>query len=1003
MSLVIPSEGNYLMKNIRNNIVKQLVFLLYALVLIIASVSSTLADSDQQEAIQQTEDQWKAMRQTLQQSKGKFDKFHKTYQEYKEAAFNIDAEKQIDFVRKTFKLNRNETQKIKEKLIAVRDMFDELDRNGLQAKLEKVSKALKYADGVAGQVDNAWDFAKKFNPENAKDDPTYGLRLIGDLLKEGAGKLEKIPIIGQMMGKMISAYAAAASDYANALMRLDKKIEKVRGGSLCGQRGRKRKQQNAFAVAAQNNEDCQTYLQVKTFRRLRGEAFEGDKSYFLYSTQSERGYFAPVGATTQVYQWHTRLLERRALSADWLANRARSLTAKVESRARQYYRSFSGWGKKSDPGWLLIERLGLVREIDFYGSLPEETFVANYILDKKHHTIIEAIVKKFNEHVLLTGTVYEQNEGEEVPSVGASVEFSIAGQVQGQQTDRHGEYSVLLESAIGASVQTKVTKDNYLSIERSGHIYRHSIVGTKFTLVKADTVAAAVLPSQENELNDLRALRDKIGQLSSVVCNASNTAASKNNFIAENSSAIQNQLTILEKDLHTAFKTLHELNPVGTNIQSSLDQIERLTSYVADASTLAERTRGQTCQASAAMQQSRTDSERDQYYSQVYSGYTEAKATFEKAKLDFRQIGSESARIKENQQPLLQARQLIESKGVIPAELRTAGNEVTIARQEVDVLLDTARESSTQLETAFNSAELLEGQIKQALKPKTGTGFLNTLKGLGRKKSAEEVALKRILKQISVQHKSAKICLKKIEKNQRSAEQESDKLNLHFTKLEKQLSQLRQAFLPGTDDQLQEPLKSIIEQSDLIELLTNMSKGYLNRCMDQLLKTRLCMNDAEQLSSTSFSMQLPNLRGQSCDQAKAALVGYQFQVISAGQATDPDWEYRVAGTDPASGAMISKTDSSILISCYEDLNIPVYLATVDCSMYEGTIAVYLQDQHKAACDCSEGKIWGKSGQRCIDCSRYENGVRKTHLTLVILTQHSNLQRSAQAVLGREVC
>jgi len=943
--------------------------------LFFSSVTNVSGNSDQQEAIQQTEDEWQAVRQTMQQSKVKFDAFYENYQDFKEAAFNIDAEIQIEQVRKAFKLDKKQTKKLKNKLATLRDMYDELDRNGLQAKLEDTSKALEFADSVAGKVDDVWQFTKKFNPENAEDNPTYGLRLIGDLLKEGAEKMKEIPIVGEVLGSLVSAYAEAAGDYANALDRLDKKIENFRGGSICGQIGKKVKQKKAFAAASLNDEDCQTYLAADPFPHLIGEVYEGNGSYFLYSPSTERGYFSPIGATVKIYQWSELLLRHRTLEPDWLSSRARSISPKVESRARDYYSSFSGWESKMDPGSLLIEKLGLVREADFYGILSEEQFVANYIIDKDHHDVIENVMTMFKGHVLLSGTVYEQKDGEETPSAGTVIEITVGDQFRQEQTDQSGGYAAVMAGKIGDTVHTKLSKDGFTTIEREGRMYRQVVVGEKYTLREGNLEMSVSVPTQENELNELRALRDRAIQLGSSMCSASESANAKKTFIDEKSSSIQDQIKAMENDLHGALKTLNRLDQVGGNIKSTHGLTERLTTNIADASSLAEEKRAVTCQAAAAMNQSKTNRERDQYYAQAYSSYTEVKATFEKARVDFRQIGTERDKIKDDRDPLLRAKQLTEAKGTIPAELLTAGNEVNSARQEIDTLLETARGNLTQLETVVSSAESLSAQINQSLNPKAGGGFLTAVKELGRKKSAEEVALKKIMKQISTQLKSSKKCLKKIEKVQRSVRQRTDKFNLRFAELEKKLSRLQQAFLPGIDGQLSEPLKNSLEQLGFIDLLANMGRGYLDRCMEQLLKARLCMNDAEQLSTIAFSAAMPRLRGETCQKATGILNNYNYQVVSAGKATHPDWEYCVKSTDPPEGAEISRSDSSILITCYEELDIPAYLASVDCSAYNNSSAVFNQTTRQAGCDCTDGLIWGKSRQRCIDCTRYENGVR----------------------------
>jgi hypothetical protein len=360
--------------------VKQRIVTSFLVGLLLASfVWSTVAaeDYDYQEALQQTEEEWGAVRTTFQEGKQKFDSFKKKYQEIEDAVFSQDQERGIELARQLFNLDKNQTQAAKDKLKQLRDAFNRLDSEGIKTKLEKASEMLGTADGIMGEIDNAWDFAKKFNPENAKDNPTYGLRLIGTLLTESASKMESVPLVGQILGTWIKAYGEVAGDFANALDRLGKKIDDFRGGSLCGQLGYRTDEQKAFEKASGGGESCLTYFPYGGFPRLRGQAYEGNSKYFLFDPNTRKGYLAPIGATGKVYNWHGMLLDMRALDPDWLASRANSLKKEVEARARELYGWFSGWANKTDNGWILIEKLDLYQDAYFYGRLEEEEFVAN--------------------------------------------------------------------------------------------------------------------------------------------------------------------------------------------------------------------------------------------------------------------------------------------------------------------------------------------------------------------------------------------------------------------------------------------------------------------------------------------------------------------------------------------------------------------------------------------------------------------------------------------------
>ncbi len=469
--------------------------ILLGLVALLALAGVATAD-DFHEAMEQTEEEWQAVRNTMQQSKAKFEEFGKKYQEYEDAVFSQNPEQGIALAKKLFKLSDDQTDAAKEKLSQLREMFNTMDKNGIKDKLKFAAEKLKFADEVAGKVENVWQFTKKFDPDNAKDNPTYGLRLIGDLLKDGAGKMEKIPLVGQILGPWIKAYGEVAGDFANALDRLGKKIEDFRQGSLCGQGGYKQDQQAAFKAESKKGEDCLTYFAVGAFPRMqRGEAYEGNGSYFLFDVDNRRGYFSPLGTTDKVYRWHELLLERRALDVDWLASRSNSLKPEVETRAREYYKAFSGWRFKSDPGWLIIEKLNLTDDAAFYGRLDEETFVANYILDEKHNSKITDIWEEYDKHLILAGTVYEEQGSGTVASDGAKVELKVAGQTYSENTDSDGRYEILMEGKVNDAVDARVTKDDFAPVEQSGRLpYRvtrpqnYTLRGEAMTVVITGTV-----------------------------------------------------------------------------------------------------------------------------------------------------------------------------------------------------------------------------------------------------------------------------------------------------------------------------------------------------------------------------------------------------------------------------------------------------------------------------------------------------------------------------------
>jgi len=469
---------------------------------LLVGIQSATAGDEFQEAIQQTEDEWQAVRATLKEGQESLADLQMKYEEYRAAAFSDSPEKGLELARILFKLDKNDTRAAEAKVQAMRDMFRELDRSGLTDKLETASQYLEKANGYAGEVEGIWEFTKKFNPDHAKDNPTYGLRLIGTLLTESADKMESIPLVGQILGKWIKAYGEVAGDFANALDRLSKKIDDFRGGSLCGQSGRRQGQQAAFKAAGGTN--CLTHFATGIFPHLRGEAYEGESDYFFYDPATERGYITSKQADL-VYQWHCRLLEPRALYPDWLAGRANSLRPELINQASAACALFQGWADKSGADWLVVEKLGLYQDAYFYGRLDELSFVGNFILDEQHHKAINTILSEYEKYVVISGTVREETGAGERRAANARVEFNVAGDLTTWTTGKDGRFEVLIEARLNDQISEVITKTGYETITADGKIPQKVVTGLNYTLVKdsssADPDAGVQLGGEELGFN----------------------------------------------------------------------------------------------------------------------------------------------------------------------------------------------------------------------------------------------------------------------------------------------------------------------------------------------------------------------------------------------------------------------------------------------------------------------------------------------------------------------
>ncbi len=468
--------------------------LLVAFYLIIACIgtpapASCPIDKEYKEALQQTEDEFNAFRETLQQGSGKLEEFEGKYQEYEDIIFSQDMEKGIKLACEIFGCDPKDRATAKKYLSDMRETFNTLDKGGVKSKMKLAARRMKKADKVAGEVEGAYEFAKKFDPENAKENPTYGLRLIGDILTESADKMNKIPLVGRILGDWLKAYGEVAGDFANALDRLSAKIKVFRQGALCAQSGLLMEEQNAFRKAQQDGgayggQDCLTYFAVDKFQRLRGSVFEGQGNYFLFDPETCRGYFSPIGNTDLVYDWHAMLVKPRRLTADWLSNRARSLNDQLIQEARSNASLIIGLGDQTNKGWVIIEALKLFSRIQYFASLGEDVIVANDVIDKDIHDEILQIVSKYNEYVYASGTVNGSEGGEKKPLAGASVVFNLAGKNFSASTNQEGQYELLMKGEVGASVEISVSKEGFDTYKTSGKMPEKVVLGYDFSLEK---------------------------------------------------------------------------------------------------------------------------------------------------------------------------------------------------------------------------------------------------------------------------------------------------------------------------------------------------------------------------------------------------------------------------------------------------------------------------------------------------------------------------------------
>jgi len=443
-------------------------------------LGGTAAASEYDEAVQRTKEEWQAFRSTLTQSKAKLEEVSEQYGKLRDAVESDNLNLALEILKK---IDPKAGERADLGLAQLKGMIAKLDESGFTDKLGKASELLGMADDTAGKVQDAWEFAEKFDPSHAQDNPTYGLRLIGDILKEGSDKLKKVPLAGEILARWVQVYADASLDYANALDRISKNIrQNTRQFSLCADFGHFQAAQAAFAALGGGS--CAAYFEVKTFVRLRPSlVFEGHDQYFLWDPENEKGYLLPAGAMRDVYKWHSLLPNKGRLYPNWLASRVNSLDYEDVARGRKYHRLIVDLHLKTDPAWVMMDALGATSDVEFFGKTSQDLFLAYYLLDSSGRSRILDLISQYEDHVYASGRVLDAETKEGVS--GAAVAFQLPAGSYAQTTGSGGAFALVMDGKPGDAVSLVVGHPDYEPYtEAGGRFPERAILGWEISLNK---------------------------------------------------------------------------------------------------------------------------------------------------------------------------------------------------------------------------------------------------------------------------------------------------------------------------------------------------------------------------------------------------------------------------------------------------------------------------------------------------------------------------------------
>ncbi len=472
--------------------------------------------------------------------------------------------------------------------------------------------------------------------------------------------------------------------------------------------------------------------------------------------------------------------------------------------------------------------------------------------------------------------------------------------------------------------------------------------------------------AQQDELTPLRELRDQAVQISSEICADATAATTGLSNIDSTELAAQEPFAEFEKSLQEAVKLAKQLESMERLLADDHAAAEELAVSIGDENALAAERRTTVCQVAEAMETCNNNTERDQFYAQAAAAHAEIKPAFGRARKHYSGLEGIGGKGKEALDQLTKAQQLAHEIDDVPEEISNAAKDVRQWIESADSLLHaTAEEKTAQLLEIDNRAGDLALQAEKKLQARKGT----------ERGDALLAELPQLLDQISATFKSANACLEEPRQTFATAKNKAEKFQSRYTALKIDVSRVHKSFLPDEDGSANPVFASALEKANLIDLLFSMGKGYMESCTQHLLLAKVCMNNVDTLKLVDFSTTMPNVVGMSCNDGRVTLAANNipYQTVSAGKAPHPDWEYRVDATFPAAGEEASLVGDVAILSCYEELDIPAYLATIDCSTLPGSVAVYDPAQRIGVCDCIDGDVFNPSHSRCINCDSYYQG------------------------------
>ena len=380
--------------------------------------------------------------------------------------------------------------------------------DALGAKIKVLTEMTKKSTGIAAFLADV----RKWDPENAAEDPTYGLKLIEDIIRTGA------KIIPKPVKTYVLYLADATKAFRGATLRLNDALDNARQGSVCGQRWSRSRNSISKYIQEKTSYECSTCKVQGSWSTFEGflavqctEGGEKDGGWIFYNGDKGRGYDVPGETSPQVVH-------------GWMAS------GKVPKSRRtfKWLKSYSNALDRDRAGIETVRKKIIDRSLDIEAFAKCDGRSADIEINRLAH----AGVEPFLEFAIINRSKYTAQKGL-ILDKAIDRQFLFQGKVTvaGKKKKLSGIKVRILNGEKGPSVATKSVssgKSYCIKVDRSklpGKVYvsaSHGKLSNASQLYidagKSRQFAGILLGGKSGLLDEIASLEDSCAGLPCDLC-----------------------------------------------------------------------------------------------------------------------------------------------------------------------------------------------------------------------------------------------------------------------------------------------------------------------------------------------------------------------------------------------------------------------------------------------------------------------------------------------------